>query len=78
MDVQLRKIHESVEMLVLNRRDLACYKSAFSKSSALLSNCEEHTNLSRALAQLAEVKEKVIIIYFYKFNNFKFHDSILD
>ncbi|XP_044735424.1 sorting nexin-2 [Chrysoperla carnea] len=68
LDVQLRKIHESVEMLVLNRRDLACYKSAFSKSAALLSNCEEHTNLSRALAQLAEVKEKIESLHYEQAN----------
>jgi sorting nexin-1/2 len=59
LDMQLRKLHTSVETLVAHRRDLALLTSAFAKSAAMLSNCEEHTSLSRALSQLAEVEEKV-------------------
>ncbi|PNF28821.1 Sorting nexin-2 [Cryptotermes secundus] len=59
LDTQLRKLHASVETLVLHRKDLALLTSAFAKSAAMLSNCEEHTSLSRALSQLAEVEEKV-------------------
>ncbi|XP_069691171.1 sorting nexin-2 isoform X1 [Periplaneta americana] len=59
LDTQLRKLHTSVETLVLHRKDLAVLTSAFAKSAAMLSNCEEHTSLSRALSQLAEVEEKV-------------------
>nr|CAD7259781.1 unnamed protein product [Timema shepardi] len=59
LDMQLRRLHGSVEMLVLHRKDLALLTSSFAKSAAMLSNCEEHTSLSRALSQLAEVEEKV-------------------
>lgn len=48
-----------MELLVINRKDLAVSTSQFAKAAALLSNCEEHTGLSRALAQLADVEEKV-------------------
>lgn len=59
LDSQLRKLLLSVETLVIGRKDLASLTSAFAKSAAMLSNCEEHTSLSRALSQLAEVEEKV-------------------
>lgn len=59
LDIQLRKLHSSVESLVMNRRDLASLTSSFAKSAAMLSSCEEHASLSRALSQLAEVEEKV-------------------
>uniref|UniRef100_A0A1B6FV78 Sorting nexin-2 n=1 Tax=Cuerna arida TaxID=1464854 RepID=A0A1B6FV78_9HEMI len=59
LDGQLRKLLISVETLVIARRDLAMLTSAFAKSAAMLSNCEEHTSLSRALSQLADVEEKV-------------------
>ncbi|XKL61130.1 hypothetical protein PGB90_008187 [Kerria lacca] len=59
IDIQLRKLHSNVELLVINRKDLAVSTSQFAKAAALLSNCEEHTGLSRALAQLADVEEKL-------------------
>lgn len=59
LDTQLRKLHGSVESLVLHRKDLASLTSSFAKGAAMLSNCEEHTALSRALSQLAETEEKV-------------------
>ncbi|KAG1649980.1 Sorting nexin-2 [Nymphon striatum] len=59
LDTQLRKLHSSVESLVMHRKDLVGCTSTFAKSVAMLSNCEEHTALSRALSQLAEVEEKV-------------------
>lgn len=59
LDTQLRKLLGSVESLVLHRKDLAGLTSSFAKSAAMLSNCEEHTALSRALSQLAETEEKV-------------------
>jgi len=40
---------------------LAQNTGAFAKSAAMLGNAEEHTALSRALSQLAEVEEKVFI-----------------
>lgn len=59
LDQQLRKLHASVESLVLHRKELALNTGAFAKSAAMLGTCEEHTALSRALSQLAEVEEKV-------------------
>ncbi|KAG8175510.1 hypothetical protein JTE90_009144 [Oedothorax gibbosus] len=59
LDQQLRKLHASVESLVLHRKELSSNTGAFAKSAAMLGNCEEHTALSRALSQLAEVEEKV-------------------
>ncbi|RZF32954.1 hypothetical protein LSTR_LSTR000824 [Laodelphax striatellus] len=59
LDMQLRKLHLSVEALVIGRKDLVMLTASFAKSAAMLSNCEEHTSLSRALSQLAEVEEKV-------------------
>ncbi|GIY59425.1 sorting nexin-1 [Caerostris extrusa] len=59
LDQQLRKLHASIESLVLHRKELAANTGAFAKSAAMLGNCEEHTALSRALSQLAEVEEKI-------------------
>lgn len=39
--------------------ELASNTAAFAKSAATLGNAEEHTALSRALAQLSEAFEKV-------------------
>lgn len=57
--MQLRNLHGAVETLVINRKELAHSSGSFAKSAAVLSNCEEHTGLSRALSQLADVFEKV-------------------
>jgi sorting nexin-1/2 len=59
LETQLRKVHSSIELLVSNRKDLALSTGSFAKTAAILSNAEEHTALARALAQLAEVEEKV-------------------
>ncbi|ELU01066.1 hypothetical protein CAPTEDRAFT_156986 [Capitella teleta] len=59
LDQQLRKLHTSVEALVTHRKELAMNTSSFAKSAAMLGNAEEHTSLSRALSQLAEIEEKV-------------------
>lgn len=64
MDLQLRNLHGAVETLVINRKELANSTGSFAKSAAVLSNCEEHTGLSRALSQLADVFEKVNLYYF--------------
>ncbi|XP_054277685.1 sorting nexin-2-like [Macrosteles quadrilineatus] len=63
LDAQLRKLLLSVETLVMGRRDLAQLTSAFAKSAAILSNCEEHSSLSRVLAQLTDVEEKVEAVH---------------
>ncbi|KAK3731460.1 hypothetical protein QZH41_013655 [Actinostola sp. cb2023] len=59
LDQQLKKLHQNVELLVVNRKELSIATATFSKSTAMLSNSEEHTSLSRALTQLAEVEEKI-------------------
>ncbi|XP_068722767.1 sorting nexin-2-like [Montipora capricornis] len=59
MDQQLKKLHQSIEILSLQRKDLSSSTAAFAKSTAMLSNAEEHASLSRALSQLAEVEEKI-------------------
>jgi len=61
--LQLRNLHGAVESLVINRKELAHSSGSFAKSAAVLSNCEEHTGLSRALSQLADVFEKVKYCY---------------
>ncbi|XP_037338424.2 sorting nexin-2 [Pungitius pungitius] len=59
LDVQLRKLHASVESLVCHRKELSGNTALFAKSAAMLGNSEDHTALSRALSQLAEVEEKM-------------------
>ncbi|XP_039659977.1 sorting nexin-2 [Perca fluviatilis] len=59
LDVQLRKLHASMESLVLHRKELSVNTAQFAKSAAMLGNSEDHTALSRALSQLAEVEEKI-------------------
>ncbi|XP_051524481.1 sorting nexin-2-like [Myxocyprinus asiaticus] len=59
LDVQLRKLHASVESLVCHRKELSVNTASFAKSTAMLGNSEDHTALSRALSQLAEVEEKI-------------------
>uniref|UniRef100_A0A8C4H747 Sorting nexin-2 n=1 Tax=Dicentrarchus labrax TaxID=13489 RepID=A0A8C4H747_DICLA len=59
LDVQLRKLHASVESLVCHRKELSVNTAQFAKSAAMLGNSEDHTALSRALSQLAEVEEKI-------------------
>ncbi|XP_068856791.1 sorting nexin-2-like isoform X2 [Aphelocoma coerulescens] len=59
LDQQLRKLHASVEALVCHKKELSASTAAFAKSAAMLGNSEDHTALSRALSQLAEVEEKI-------------------
>ncbi|XP_008334692.1 sorting nexin-2 isoform X2 [Cynoglossus semilaevis] len=59
LDVQLRKLHISIESLVCHRKELSINTAQFAKSAAMLGNSEDHTALSRALSQLAEVEEKI-------------------
>lgn len=63
LDSQLRKLLASVEALIHHRRELVNSTSGFSRSSAMLGNCEEHTGLSCALSQLAETEERLESIY---------------
>uniref|UniRef100_A0A3B3TH58 Sorting nexin-2 n=1 Tax=Paramormyrops kingsleyae TaxID=1676925 RepID=A0A3B3TH58_9TELE len=59
LDQQLRKLHGSVEALVCHRKELSVNTASFARSAAMLGNSEDHTALSRALSQLAEVEEKI-------------------
>ncbi|XP_013417433.1 sorting nexin-2 [Lingula anatina] len=59
LDTHLRKLHGSVEALVVHRKDLSQMTGSFAKSAAMLANAEEHTALSRAISQLAEIEEKI-------------------
>lgn len=48
--------------MVLHRKELSNLTGAVAKSAAILSTCEEHTGLSRALSQLADTEEKVELL----------------
>ncbi|XP_062327529.1 sorting nexin-1-like isoform X2 [Osmerus eperlanus] len=56
---QLRKLHAVVDSLVNHRKELCGNTAVFAKSMAMLGNSEDHTALSRALSQLAEVEDKM-------------------
>uniref|UniRef100_H0XFF9 Sorting nexin-2 n=1 Tax=Otolemur garnettii TaxID=30611 RepID=H0XFF9_OTOGA len=45
--------------VIQQRKKLSANTAAFAKSAAMLGNSEDHTALSRALSQLAEVEEKI-------------------
>ncbi|XP_057300577.1 sorting nexin-2-like [Hydractinia symbiolongicarpus] len=59
LDNQLKKLHTATEMLVTLRKEVSVNTAAFAKSCSLLSSAEEHSGLSKALTQLAEVEEKI-------------------
>merc|ERR1719266_979968 len=59
LDTQLRKLHVATESLVEYRRNLAGHTYSLSKSLAMLGTAEDNSKLAAALAQLAEVEEKV-------------------
>ncbi|CAG9766117.1 unnamed protein product [Ceutorhynchus assimilis] len=59
LENQLRKLHTNVEAMVTYRKELAILTNGVSKSAALLSACEDHNSLSRALTHLADTEEKV-------------------
>ncbi|XP_059490276.1 sorting nexin-2-like [Neocloeon triangulifer] len=63
LDNHLKNMLTRVEALVYQRRELCLCLAGFSKSIAMLSNCDEHNSLSRALSILAEVEEKVEHVY---------------
>ncbi len=44
---------------VVSSPELSVNTAQFAKSAAMLGNSEDHTALSRALSQLAEVEEKI-------------------
>ncbi|XP_007906903.1 sorting nexin-1 isoform X1 [Callorhinchus milii] len=68
-DQQLRKLHAVVETLVNHRKELAMNTAIVAKSTAMLGSSEDHTALSRALSQLAEVEDKIEQLYQDQANN---------
>lgn len=58
----MQKLHHAIKSLVTHRKELSCHTGAVAKSAAILSTCEEHAGLSRALSQLADVEEKVELL----------------
>lgn len=62
LDGHLQKLHSALKSLVTTRRELANLTGLVAKSAAMLSTCEEHTGLSRALSNLADVEEKIEIL----------------
>ncbi|XP_022907699.1 sorting nexin-2 [Onthophagus taurus] len=58
-ETQLRKLHTSIESMVTYRKELANLTNGVARSAAMLSACEDHNSLSRALSQLADTEEKV-------------------
>jgi sorting nexin-1/2 len=62
LDIQLRNLHESVECLTNQRKELSTCTGATARSIAVLGHGEPGASLGRALAQLAETLEKVEIV----------------
>ncbi|XP_055918762.1 sorting nexin-2 [Eupeodes corollae] len=62
LDLLLQKLHATLKDLVSSRKELAASTELVAKSAAMLSTCEEHTDLSRALSSLADVEEKIEIL----------------
>lgn len=62
LDTQYQKLHIAVKSLVVHRQELAQLTGNVAKSAAMLSTCEEHVGLSKALSQLADIEEKIEIL----------------
>ncbi|XP_037958337.1 sorting nexin-2 [Teleopsis dalmanni] len=62
LDANLQKLHSALKSLVTTRKELSALTGLVAKSAAMLSTCEEHTGLSRALSNLADVEEKIEIL----------------
>ncbi|XP_071450479.1 sorting nexin-2-like [Hetaerina americana] len=65
----VRELLSATDALVLHRRELAAATGALARSAAVLSNCEEHTSLSRSLSQLADIEEKIEILHYEQANS---------
>lgn len=68
LESQLRKLHTNVEALVQYRKELAHLTNGVSRSAAMLSACEDHNSLSRALSELADTEEKVEALHIEQAN----------
>lgn len=62
LDTHIQKLHSAIKALVIYRKELSSLTGLVAKSAAVLSTCEEHTGLSRALSQLADVEEKTELL----------------
>ncbi|CRL01630.1 CLUMA_CG014277, isoform A [Clunio marinus] len=62
LDSHYQKLHSAVKSLVSHRQELASLTGGVAKSAAMLSTCEEHVGLSKALSQLADVEEKIELL----------------
>lgn len=62
LDANMQKLHSAVKSLVSHRQELSALTGGVAKSAAMLSTCEEHVGLSKALSQLADVEEKIEIL----------------
>ncbi len=61
LDTHMQKLHSAIKALVIYRKELSSMTGSVAKSAALLSTCEEHTGLSRALSQLADVEVSLLV-----------------
>lgn len=68
LEVHLRKLHTNVEAMVSYRKELAALTNGVARSAAMLSACEDHNSLSRALSQLADTEEKVEALHIEQAN----------
>ncbi|VEN38506.1 unnamed protein product [Callosobruchus maculatus] len=68
LETQLRKLHTNVEAMVTYRKELAQFTNGVARSAAMLSACEDHSSLSRALSQLADTEEKVEALHLEQAN----------
>lgn len=59
----MQNLYGAIKTLVMHRKSLSVSTGHVAKSAAMLSTCEEHTGLSRALSQLADVE--VIIKFLF-------------
>ncbi|XP_046861478.1 sorting nexin-2-like [Xenia sp. Carnegie-2017] len=59
LETQLKKLYQSLESLVHNRKELSTSIAVCSNGLAILSDSDQNNGLKRALSILAEVEEKV-------------------
>lgn len=71
LDTHLQKLHSAIKALVMHRKELSTLTGCVAKSAAMLSTCEEHTGLSRALSQLADVEVTVAFFFCIQRNNIR-------
>lgn len=62
LDAHYQRLHAAVKSLVGHRQELSSLTGNVAKSAAILSTCEDHVVLSKALSQLADVEEKIEIL----------------